>query len=203
MLSIITGDSIISLRIVDWFVTNFAKKYYTVYPLADMKRFKVYVDYKLKLKAYSKKRFDPFCRWDRISIPYKDGTFIETTIGQLNFFKWTLENDVIDYIEANYDMIEKDMNARNSTSKRNDEKLTTIGTNGTNGTIGTIGTNTIIGTNTNGTNGTNGTNTTKMTKTKIAKLPETNKTRKKREELSVSATKSIKKETVEIVVNFT
>ena len=122
MLKIITGESKISLRIVDWFATNYAKKYYTLYDLNDsnghMRRFKVYVDYKLKLKAYSKKRFDPFCRWDRISIPYKGTTCIETTIGQLNFFKWTLENGVIDFIEENYETIEKDMNNRNSTSKR-------------------------------------------------------------------------------------
>jgi hypothetical protein len=72
----------------------------------------------LKLKAYSKKRFDPFCRWERISVPYKNDTSIETTIGQLNFFKWALENNVIDYIEENYEEIEKDMNSRNSTSKK-------------------------------------------------------------------------------------
>jgi hypothetical protein len=123
MLKIITGDSKISLRIVDWFATNYAKKNYTLYSITDQInnqtiRFKVYFDYKLKLKAYSKRRFDPFCRWERISIPYKDGTCIETTIGQLNFFKWALENKVIDYIEENYDTIEKDMNSRNSTSKR-------------------------------------------------------------------------------------
>ena len=122
MLKIITGESKISLRIVDWFATNYAKKYYTLYPIdnnqGNVIRFKVYFDYKLKLKAYSKKRFDPFCRWDRISIPYKDETSIETTIGQLNFFKWAIENDVIKYIEENYDIIEKDMNNRNSTSKR-------------------------------------------------------------------------------------
>jgi hypothetical protein len=163
MLKIITGESKISLRIVDWFATNYAKKYYTLYSFEDIhgitKRFKVYVDYKLKLKAYSKRRFDPFCRWERISIPYKNGTFIETTIGQLNFFKWTLENKVIDYIDENYETIEKDMNNRNSTSKR---KESTVDNNTANNT----------------------------------------KTRKKREELSVSATKSIKKEKVEIVVNF-
>ena len=78
----------------------------------------MYFDYKLKLKAYSKRRFDPFCRWDRISIPYKSGTCIETTIGQLNFFKWAIENRVIEYIDENYETIEKDMNSRNSTSKR-------------------------------------------------------------------------------------
>jgi len=125
MLRIITGESKISLRIVDWFATNYAKKYYTLYTFTDVnnneRRFKVYIDYKLKLKAYSKKNFDPFCRWDRISVPYKDGKYIETTIGQLNFFKWALENKIIDYIQENYDTIEKDMNNRNSTSKRKEQ----------------------------------------------------------------------------------
>ena len=118
MLKIINGDVNISLRIVDWFTTNYAKKYYTVYDLPNGNRFKVYNDYKLKLRSYAKKRFDPFCRWDRISIPYKDGTHLQTTIGQLNFFKWAFDNNVIDYIESNYAAIEKDMNNRNSTSKR-------------------------------------------------------------------------------------
>jgi hypothetical protein len=124
MLNIINGESSISLRIVDWFVTNYAKKNFTVYNIVKNDnniRFKVYFDYKLKLKAYSKKRFDPFCRWDRITIPYKDDKVIQTTIGQLNFFKWAIENDVIKYIENNYTTIENDMNNRNSTSKKNKE----------------------------------------------------------------------------------
>lgn len=118
MLCIINGESKISLRIVDWFSTNYAKKFFTVYPTKNTTRFKVYEDYKLRLKAYSKKRFDPFCRWDRIKIPYKEeGTFIETTIGQLNFFKWALENNIINYIEEHYQEIENDMNNNNSISK--------------------------------------------------------------------------------------
>ena len=54
MLSIINGESDISLRIVDWFATNYAKANFTVYPIGQ-ERFKVYNDYKLKLRAYSKK----------------------------------------------------------------------------------------------------------------------------------------------------
>ena len=119
MMKIINGESNISLRIVDWFVTNYAKKNFTVYELSSVNRFKVYNDYKLKLKAYSKKRFDPFCRWERISIPYDANSFMETTIGQLNFFKWAIENKIVDYIQDNYSAIETDMNARNSTSKKN------------------------------------------------------------------------------------
>lgn len=86
MIKIINGESRTSLRIIDWFSTNYAKKNYTVYQMEGSdKRFKVYNDYKLKLKAYSKRRFDPFCRWDRITVPYKENTHIQTTIGQLNF----------------------------------------------------------------------------------------------------------------------
>ena len=165
MLKIITGESKISLRIIDWFVTNFAKKYYTLFIIDGNKRFKVYYDYKLKLKAYSKERFDPFCRWDRINIPYKDGTCIETTIGQLNFFKWAIENQVVDFIQTNYSIIEKDMNNRNSTSKRKE----------------------LAAENSSSSSSSNTANA---------------RTRKKREELSISATKSIKKEEVEIVLKF-
>tara|TARA_B110000967_G_C18901231_1_gene575312 strand:+ start:232 stop:810 length:579 start_codon:yes stop_codon:yes gene_type:complete len=130
IITIINGESQISLRIVDWFVTNYAKKFYTIYEINDSftnenTRFKVYNEYKLKLKAYSKKRFDPFCRWERISIPYNEEKLMETTIGQLNFFKWALENEIINYIEENYSIIENDMNSRNNITKRytkNDDK---------------------------------------------------------------------------------
>jgi hypothetical protein len=129
MMEVINGESKISLRIVDWFVTNYAKKYFTVYEIPknnshEMSRFKVFHEYKLKLKAYSKKNFDPFCRWERIQIPYDDQSSIETTIGQLNFFKWAIENRIIDYIQAHYIEIEDDMNSRNSTSKRKTATIT-------------------------------------------------------------------------------
>tara|TARA_B100000886_G_scaffold340548_1_gene311117 strand:- start:7343 stop:7933 length:591 start_codon:yes stop_codon:yes gene_type:complete len=166
MLKIINGESKISLRIVDWFATNYAKKNYTLYDLegsnGESKRFKVYLDYKLKLKAYSKRRFDPFCRWERINIPYNETSHIQTTIGQLNFFKWALENRVIEYIEQNYDEIENDMNSRNSNSKKRET-----------------------------------TPTTQVVEKVIDK-----KTRKRREELSILASKSIKKENIEITVKF-
>ena len=129
MLNIINGKSKISLRIVDWFSTNYSKKHFTIYETKKNKRFKVYEDYKLKLKAYSKKRFDPFCRWERIKIPIEENSdyCFETTIGQLNFFKWALENNIIDYIEKNYKIIELDMNENNSlsNSKKNKNNLKT------------------------------------------------------------------------------
>ncbi len=190
MLQIINGHSKISLRIIDWFATNYAKKYFTVYAINNeyskgSRRFKVYVDYKLKLKAYSKKRFDPFCRWDRITIPYKNGTFIQTTIGQLNFFKWAIENDIVQYIEQHYGIIEDDMNARNSTSKRSSSS------NSTASSLSSISSTSSCGEDLDIAN-----------EVKNEIKSEKNKTRKKREELSVSAIKSIKTENVEVVVSF-
>jgi len=87
MLSIINGESKISLRIIDWFTTNYAKKYFTKYNNSNDKRFIVYEDYKLNLKAFKKQRFDPFCRWERIQIPYGKDSSIETTIGTIKLFQ--------------------------------------------------------------------------------------------------------------------
>ena len=117
IIPIINGQSPISLRLIDWFVTNYSKKYFTTYNV-NGKRFSVYTEYRLKLKAYKKRRFDPFCRWDRINFPYKNDMHILTTIGQLNFFQWALKNDIINYIKNNKDTIEKDMNCRNNISTR-------------------------------------------------------------------------------------
>ena len=203
MLRIINGESKISLRIIDWFATNYAKKYYTVYEIPNTeRRFKVYVDYKLKLKAYSKKRFDPFCRWDRITVPYKDGKYIQTTIGQLNFFKWALENNVIHYIEENYANIEKDMNNRNSTSKKKSLSDTAISSSSVDSISSDVN-NVNDANNMNDTNNMNNMNNMNISSSSgLVAGDINNKTRKKREELSISATKSIKKEKVEIVVNF-
>lgn len=117
MVSIINGVSKLSLRIIDWFVTNYSKKYFVIYNIPPDTRFKVYNEYKLKLKAYGKVNFDPFCRWSRITIPFNDDYYMETTIGQLNFFKWAIENNILNYIEEHYTEIENDMTVRNSTSK--------------------------------------------------------------------------------------
>ena len=100
---ILSGVSNISLRLLDWLVTNYAKKHNVSYLVGD-RHVIVYLEYKSHLKAYSKKMFDPFCRWKRIQ-------FMEmnTTVGQLSFFEWAIQDDVLDYLEANFDDIQKDM----------------------------------------------------------------------------------------------
>ena len=109
ILPILQGKSKISLRLVDWFVTNYAKKVNVSYIL-NQRQFLVYFHYKRELKAYSKRLFDPFCRRERIMFQARGHEAFVTTVGQLNFFRWALEKDILTYIEANLDAIEKDMN---------------------------------------------------------------------------------------------
>ena len=197
MLNIINGKSNISLRIVDWFATNYSKKHYIVYPIErnnTIERFKVYNDYKLNLKAYSKKRFDPFCRWERITIPYKDNTHIQTTLGQLNFFRWALKNNVINYIEDNYDAIDNDMNQRNSATKYKNFSINSNSSNDSN-----LSTSESNSTSTSSSNSNSNSNSTSNSSSNSSSC---NKTRKKREELSYNASKGVKKETVDIIISF-
>ena len=91
-----------------------------------MKKIDIYNDYKSQLKAYNKKLFDPFCRSHNIEIIskfnfyYEENKFIVTTIGQLNFFKWAIENDIINYISNIIEDIKQDIKVR---YKSNSNKL--------------------------------------------------------------------------------
>jgi hypothetical protein len=134
-LDIINGKSKMSLRIIDWFITNYTKKFNIIYYIPKKKRsvkrrmspknnyyesshldqassvdrFIVYLRYRSQLKSYNKANFDPFCRNDRIT-GWGENADIITTIGQLNFFRWAIENRVLQYIYDNLEEIEKDMN---------------------------------------------------------------------------------------------
>jgi hypothetical protein len=115
VVSIIDGTSMSSLRLIDWFVTNYAKKHNIVIHKivnGEPEYFNVYLNYRAQLKAFSKRFFDPFRRRNRISYSYNKGKdTVNTTIGQLAFFRWAIQNSIIDYIESdeNFTNIERDM----------------------------------------------------------------------------------------------
>lgn len=119
---IIEGKSEISLRLIDWFITNYSKKHNTIITKnvnGNVVHLNVFLSYRSQLKSYSKTYFDPFRRRDRVRFFYETENSIDTTIGQLNMFRWILANDVLDYISENKERIEDDMV---STQKENQMK---------------------------------------------------------------------------------
>ena len=130
LLPIILQKTRLSLRSLDWFVTNYCKKNNINYLLLkdnNLVTYFPYKSYKSQLKAYSKKFCDPFCRRERVIFDYKNNVILEysnnlsinlehndyiiTTLGQLNFFKFAIKDSIIKYAIENINEIEKDMNS--------------------------------------------------------------------------------------------
>ncbi len=117
-IEIINGD--ISIRLIDFYVTNYSKKNRISYPIKDGNTtliFNVYSSYKSQLKAWNKKGFDPFSRGDRVPFFILNECII-TTIGQLNFFKWYIQNKSNEYVKKNIDKIEQEMNKNKKKVKK-------------------------------------------------------------------------------------
>lgn len=171
LFNILNRKSIISLRLIEYFVVNYVlkeklyyniKKYenddnYLINNLYSLKLkkdvkvndndityeniFIVHDNYKSQLKQYSKKNFDPFCRSKHIRLFYDldKGTnySFETTVAQLNFFKWAISNYILDYIIDNLEKIENSMsNYEKNMKQRTNKKKIQLGiTNQNNKTV--------------------------------------------------------------------
>lgn len=104
---VVRGEERLSLRVLDWLVTNYAKKRNIVYTVRVDDRdvaMNLFLEYKSQLKAYSKRFFDPFCRRGRVTYGG-----VQTTCGQLNFFRWAVQYGVLGYAREHHDEIEQDM----------------------------------------------------------------------------------------------
>jgi len=151
--NIIDGKHELSLRMIDWLVTRYAKNnniiywinenddniYYNLpdnYSSEKYRKINLYLDYRAQLKSFKKFNFDAFRRHERITFYIGDKTnekinnnndnnndnnnnnnndnnndydYIETTIGQLNFFKWAFNNKIIIYALQNQKNIYENM----------------------------------------------------------------------------------------------
>lgn len=130
VVEITEGRSEVSLRLIDWFVTNYAKKRNIIHHRRvrgaapaeggaapregpdNVAFFSVYLSYREELRTFSKQQFDPFRRNGHIIFRYGDGKQLETTVGQLNFFRWAIEYCVLDYIQSHRAEIERSMSSR-------------------------------------------------------------------------------------------
>ena len=102
LLEILNKTNGISLRNLEWFITNYSKQQNLTYTTKNGKFFTVHCAYKSSLDGYSKKLFDPFCRTQKFSysIPNSDAN-VNTTVAQLNFIRWCIKNNIIEYIINN------------------------------------------------------------------------------------------------------
>ena len=111
---------------MDYLVTNYGKDNTVIYKLKSGQNFNLFLDYKNQLRGYSKRQFDPFCRRQRLYLDFetktpiflKDSEVVDykvlesgivTTIGQLNFFRWAITNEVVDYCFNNKESIDTEM----------------------------------------------------------------------------------------------
>ena len=121
MIDIINGNSIISLRILDWFITKYSKLHVDIC-IDGIEILNINILYKAQLKSYKKRNFDPFRRRQRFFYSYdinNSNKKIETTLGQLNFFRWAISIKIINYIENHIKLITKTMNISNKNDKQN------------------------------------------------------------------------------------
>ena len=129
----VTKKSNISLRIFDYLCTKYIKNRNVIYYIDSNSKkipFNLNVAYKAQLKAYSKLQFDPFKRHKRLDIDCElsPNKKLTTTVGQLNFFKFAIENNLVNWIEKkeNLQKVEKAMLIESKDNlKQKPKKITT------------------------------------------------------------------------------
>lgn len=121
IIDIINRKSKISLRLIEWVVSKYSQNHVIEIYSNDGSPMNIYNSYHIKTKVYEKKYFDLFRRVNVITYKFKnnDNMKIETTISQLNFFKWLLENNIFWYIEENRDKLSKLMSSDNAIERDN------------------------------------------------------------------------------------
>lgn len=107
----------ISLRALDWLVTNYSKKWNIVCRGQCGALFNIYHGYKVALSHFRRRNFDPFRRRNRIKIRIREHSVCESTVGQCNFLHWAHSNGVLSYAIENAKDIETDMNSASALHK--------------------------------------------------------------------------------------
>jgi|AntRauTorckE6833_2_1112554.scaffolds.fasta_scaffold00330_24 hypothetical protein len=105
IIPIIQGNSEISLRLIEKFVTGYCNKNKITINKRNGDLLCVHEAYKYKLRSFGKKKLDIFQRNRKILFKYTNKLYLETTIGQLNFFKFIIETEILNYIEDNLEEI--------------------------------------------------------------------------------------------------
>lgn len=194
ILPYLQGTADLSLRLIDWFVTNYCRRHFVSYPL-NGHEFLVYVSYKSQLKAYSKQYFDPNCRRERILFQIPGHEPFLTTVGKLNFFRWAIETKLIDYIEENLEEIQKERTEAIKESGKTRREAGTESSTGSTDTILTVNTETSTDTASTADSNVTWDFTT-------AAMPAPTGTRRRRSKQIPAATRRLQRHDVPILVTF-
>lgn len=124
-----SGQNLPSLRDIDYAIVNYTKRNRSWFMkcLGEHQRypFEIHLQYKSQLNAFSKDLFDPFRRGETFIFLNQ----VETTLCQLNFFRWLIENNILQWIKDNMEIIKKDMfvhsKISNNTGKKSTLSITT------------------------------------------------------------------------------
>lgn len=127
MVNIINNEDTISLRLLNWF----AMKYSATMMALDfvnsdgkIELFDVKISYRARLNTHSKRYFDPFRRGRKFDYEYDKtdkSRAVETTLCQLNFFRWMFMHDLMDYVEENFEELKNKMGSYNTQEKKKKE----------------------------------------------------------------------------------
>lgn len=104
--AVLSGKSPVSLRSLEHLVTNYARRTGLSYVHQGVV-FNVYDEYQAQLASFTKNNFDPFQRGKKTKKIVFRG--VETTICQLNYFRWVLRNGLLEYCLKHTKAIREDM----------------------------------------------------------------------------------------------
>jgi hypothetical protein len=122
IIPIISVNSRISLRALDWFVINYSKKHKIVLVGKTKSVFSVYNDYRAWLRFWKRDLFDAFRRGPRIFFKFGEFTY-STTPAQLNYLHWCESTGALDFANRHLQEIEADMNKRITECRIEKQKL--------------------------------------------------------------------------------
>lgn len=119
-LAIVKRKNGMSLRVIDWLVTNYSKTMCVTLETDGVPR-DLNRDYQKNLSAYNKRNLDPFARKNKISITILGKETRNSTVGQLNFFRWFLKNGINVFLQQNKVLVEDHMKAAETRSKKGNQ----------------------------------------------------------------------------------
>lgn len=117
LVPLVQQETSLSLRALDWLVTNYAKRHNVVCATLKGESFNIHQGYRATLGVNKRRNFDPFRRRMRLQVDLDHDQSVESTVGQVNFLHWAHVNGVLRFLRENIAAIEAEMNETTRASR--------------------------------------------------------------------------------------